>query len=226
MIIAQRKDFEQISQAVAEFRKVLVVGCGTCVAVCLTGGEKEAGILASQLDLASQIKGEERTFGVACVERQCDREFLDELAETVLDYDAMLSLACGAGIQFLAERYPQVPVLAGVDTTFIGINRDVGLWEERCRACQDCVLSITGGICPVSLCPKGMLNGPCGGTRQGKCETDPQRDCAWTLIYERLAGTDRLENLSPIVGYRDHGSKGQPGRQVHAAYQRRYSAHE
>ncbi len=226
MIIAQRKDFQQISQAVAQFRKVLVVGCGTCVAVCLTGGEKEAGLLASQLDLASQIKGEERSFGVACVERQCDREFLDELAETVLDYDALLSLACGAGIQFLAERYPQVPVLAGVDTTFIGINRDVGLWEERCRACQDCLLSLTGGICPVTLCPKGMVNGPCGGTNQGKCETDPQRDCAWTLIYQRLDGLGRLDNLNPIQGPRDNGSRNQPGRQVHPAYLRRYSAHD
>jgi hypothetical protein len=226
MIIAQRKDFEQIKQAVAPFRKVLVVGCGTCVAVCLTGGEKEAGILASQLDLASQLGGQERSFGVACVERQCDREVLDELAETVPDHDALLSLACGAGIQFLAERFPQVPVLAGVDTTFIGVNRDVGLWEERCRACRDCLLTTTGGICPVSLCPKGMLNGPCGGTRQGKCETDPERDCAWTLIYERLAGLDRLDNLSPIVGPRDNGARSQPGRQVHPAYQRRYSAHE
>ncbi|MBI5522352.1 MAG: methylenetetrahydrofolate reductase C-terminal domain-containing protein [Desulfarculus sp.] len=226
MIVAQRKDFEQIKAAAADFRKVLVVGCGTCVAVCLTGGEKEAGILAAQLDLASQIQGEDKSFAVACVERQCDLEFLDELAETVLDYDALLSLACGAGIQLLAERYPRVPVLAGVDTTFIGINRDVGLWEERCRACRACVLTTTGGICPVSLCPKGMLNGPCGGTRQGKCETDPERDCAWSLIYERLAGLDRLENLSAIVAPRDHGARSQPGRQVHPAYLRRYSAHE
>lgn len=98
MIIAQRKDFPQIKQAVQPFRKVLVAGCGTYVTVCLTGGEKEAGLLAAQLDLASQLEGEECQFGVACVERQCDREFLDELVETVLDYDALLSLACGAGI--------------------------------------------------------------------------------------------------------------------------------
>ncbi len=117
-------------------------------------------------------------------------------------------------------------MLAGVDTTFIGINRDVGLWEERCRACQDCLLSLTGGICPVTLCPKGMVNGPCGGTNQGKCETDPQRDCAWTLIYQRLDGLGRLDNLNPIQGPRDNGSRNQPGRQVHPAYLRRYSAHD
>lgn len=113
-----------------------------------------------------------------------------------------------------------------MDTTFIGINCDVGLWEERCRACRDCLLTTTGGLCPVSLCPKGMVNGPCGGTRQGKCETDPQRDCVWTLIHQRLAGLDRLENLAPIIAPRDHGGHNLPGRQVHEAYLRRYSAHE
>lgn len=225
MIVAQRKDFSELSQAVAGFRKVLVVGCGTCVAVCLAGGEKEAGILAAQLDLASQMEGREAVYAVACLERQCDREFLDQLADQAQEYDALLSLACGAGIQFLAERYPQVPVLAGVDTTFIGINRDVGVWEERCRSCRSCLLTVTGGVCPVSLCPKGMLNGPCGGTRDGKCETDPARDCAWTLIWQRLAGLDRLENLAPTLPPRDHGLNALPGGQVHPAYQRRYSAH-
>ncbi len=226
MIVAQRKQFEEIAQAAAPFRRVLVVGCGTCVAVCLTGGEKEAGLLAAQLDMAAQMAEREQYFQVACVERQCDREFLDELAEAARAHDALLSLACGAGIQFLAERFPHTPVLAGVDTTFIGINRDVGVWEERCRACRACLLSVTGGICPVALCPKGMLNGPCGGTRDGRCEADPQRDCAWTLIHQRLADTGRLENLRPIQPPRDHGLAAQPGRQVHPAYERRYSAHE
>lgn len=225
MIVAQRKEFAEIALAAAAFRKVLVVGCGTCVAVCLTGGDKEAQILAAQLEMAAQLNEREQTFATACLERQCDREFLDELAGQVPEHDALLSLACGAGTQFLAQRYPQVPVLAGVNTTFIGVNQDVGVWEERCRACQDCMLTTTGGICPLTLCPKGMQNGPCGGTQDGHCETDPQRDCAWSLIYERLSQTGRLDNLRPLVAPRDHSRHNLPGRQTHPAYQRRYSPH-
>jgi ferredoxin len=223
MIVAQRKEFGEISEAAAPFRKVLVVGCGTCVAVCLTGGEKEAGLLATQLDMAAQLGGREQAFGVACVERQCDREFLAELAVLAQDYDALLSLACGAGIGFLAQRFADKPVLAGVDTTFIGVNENVGVWEERCRACAKCLLTITGGICPKALCPKGMLNGPCGGTQDGRCETDPERECAWSLIYARLESTGRLENLVAIQPPREHASQALPGRRVHPAYQRRYS---
>lgn len=226
MIVAERKPFKEIAQATAGFRRVLVAGCGTCVAVCLAGGEKEAGILAAQLDIAAQLAEREQVFSVGCVERQCDREFLEELAAQVEQADAVLSLACGAGIQFLAEKYPEVPVLAGVNTTFIGINDDVGVWQEKCRSCRDCVLSLTGGICPVTLCPKGMLNGPCGGTsEEGKCETDPERDCAWALISARLERTGRLGGLQAIVPARDRlGAL--PGKQVHPAYERRYSAHE
>jgi ferredoxin len=223
MIVAQRKEFQEIAAAVGPFRKVLVVGCGTCVAVCLTGGEKEAGLLATQLDIAAQLGEREQKFGVACVERQCDREFLDELAGLVPEYDALLSLACGAGIGFLAERFADTPVLAGVDTTFIGVNENVGVWEERCRACHSCMLTTTGGVCPMALCPKGMLNGPCAGTEEGRCETDPERACAWTLIYERLERTGRLDNLLPLVSPRDHAAKNLTGHRTHPAYLRRYS---
>jgi len=225
MIIAKRKPFEEIKAAVRDFRRVLVVGCGTCVAVCLAGGEKEAGILAAQLDMAAQLEGREQVFETACLERQCDMEFLDELAERVEGSDALLSLACGAGIQFLAQRYAQVPVLAGVDTTMIGVNTAVGVWDAKCRACRQCYLSLTGGICPVTLCPKGMLNGPCGGTREGKCETDPERDCVWTLIWQRLEATGRLDNLVAIQPPRDH-ARMLSLRQTHPAYERRYSVHD
>ncbi|MGD8561326.1 MAG: methylenetetrahydrofolate reductase C-terminal domain-containing protein [Desulfarculaceae bacterium] len=223
MIVAERKPFDEIDQAVQGFRRVLVVGCGTCVAVCLTGGEKEAGILAAQLDISSRLKERDQVFTTACVERQCDREFLDELAEPAMECDAMLSLACGAGIQFLAERYPQVPIIAGVNTSFIGVNQDVGVWEEKCRACNQCLLTLTGGICPVSLCPKSMLNGPCGGTEDGRCETDSSRNCVWSLIYERLEGTGRLQNLLEVQAPRDFSGHNLPGRLTHPAYVRRYT---
>ncbi|MFH1059155.1 MAG: methylenetetrahydrofolate reductase C-terminal domain-containing protein [Pseudomonadota bacterium] len=226
MIVAERKPFDEIVAAVGDYRRVLVAGCGTCVAVCLAGGEKEAGILAAQLDLAAQLAGREQTYATACVERQCDREFLDELAAQMEDCDAVLSLACGAGVQFLAERYPGVPVLAGLNTTFIGVNLDVGQWGERCRACRDCSLSFTGAVCAVSLCPKGQQNGPCGGAVDGKCETDPRRDCAWTLIHASLAACDRLADLDRLALPRDHSRAALPGAQTHAAYLRRYSAHD
>jgi ferredoxin len=226
MIVAKRKPFDEIVQSAEKFHRVLVVGCGTCVAVCLTGGEKEAGILAAQMDIAAQMGGRDQVFEVACVERQCDREFLDELAEAADGCDAMLSMACGAGIQYLSERYPRIPVLAGVDTTMIGVNSAVGVWDEKCRACQSCVLTVTGGYCPMALCPKNQINGPCGGAREGKCETDPERDCVWNLIWQRLEGSGRLESLSAIQAPRDNSTHNLPLKQVHPAYQRRYSAHE
>ena len=226
MIVAERKPYAEILEAVKPFRRVLVVGCGTCVAVCLTGGEKEAEILAAQLDISAQLEDRSQVFESTCVERQCDREFLEELASRVQDYDALISLACGAGIQLLAEMYSDRPVLAGVNTTFIGTNEAVGIWDEKCRACRDCVLSDTGGICPVTLCPKGLVNGPCGGTVDGHCETDPERDCVWTLIYRRLEATGRLDLMRKLTPARSRARGNLPGHQIHPAYERRFSAHE
>lgn len=226
MIIAERKPFNEISGWIQNYRRVLVVGCGTCVAVCLAGGEKEAGLLAEQLGIAAGLAGREQVFTQACVERQCDREFLAELTGQVREVDAVISLACGAGVGLMAELFTDTPVLAGVNTTFIGINDDVGVWQERCRACNDCLLSLTGGICPVALCPKSMLNGPCGGDLDGKCEADPERECVWVGIYRRLEGTGRLEQLGAVVGPRDHSARHLPGRQTHPAYERRYTAHD
>jgi len=127
------------------------------------------------------------------VERQCDREYLAELDEMIKDKDAFVTMACGVGIQFLAERFPDKPVFPAVDTTGLAVNQAVGWYEERCRSCGKCVLGMTGGICPVTMCAKGLYNGPCGGTNNGKCEVDKEKDCAWTLIYERLKAQNRLD---------------------------------
>ena len=123
MIVAERKPLEEIKAMLEGYRRVLTVGCGTCVAVCLAGGEKEVGILNAELQMARKIDGVPVTVGAACVERQCDMEFLDELEGQVDQYDVILSMACGAGVQFMAERFPDVPVVPAVDTTFIGANR-------------------------------------------------------------------------------------------------------
>ena len=198
MIVAERKPFEEIKAMVKDYSKVLTVGCGTCVAVCLAGGEKEVGILNAELKMARKLDNTPIELGAATLERQCDMEFLDELEETIGEYDALLSMACGAGIQFLAERYPEIPVLPAVNTSFIGVNKDVGWYEERCRGCGNCVLDKTAGVCPVTMCAKGLFNGPCGGTNQGSCEINKDQPCAWFMIYERLAKQNRLDNITTI----------------------------
>ena len=186
MIVAKRKPFEEIKGMLKGYKRVLTVGCGTCVAVCLAGGEKEVDVLNAELEMSLKLDDNPIELGAATIERQCDREYLEALDESVGDYDAILSMACGAGVQFLAERYPEKPVFPAVNTTFIGVNQDVGWYEERCRSCSSCVLGITGGICPVTMCAKGLFNGPCGGTNKGSCEINKDQPCAWYLIYERL----------------------------------------
>ncbi|MBU4317246.1 MAG: methylenetetrahydrofolate reductase C-terminal domain-containing protein [Proteobacteria bacterium] len=198
MIVAERKPLEEIKTMVSGFKNVLTVGCGTCVAVCLAGGEKEVGVLNAELKIARKLGGNPIDMGGVTVERQCDMEFLEEIKETVGQFDAMISLACGAGVQFLAERFPDKPVFPGVNTSFIGANRDVGWYEEKCRACGTCVLGMTGGVCPVTMCAKCLFNGPCGGTNQGSCEIHKDQPCAWHMIYERLSKQNRLESIIEI----------------------------
>ena len=223
MIVAERKPFEDIKTLLQDYQKVLTVGCGTCVAVCLAGGEKEVGILNAELTMARKIEGNPIDLGAVTLERQCDMEFLDELENTVNEYDALLSMACGAGIQFLAERFPEKPVLPAVDTTFIGVNRDVGWYEEKCRACGNCVLGLTAGICPVTMCAKSLFNGPCGGTQGESCEIDKDQPCAWFKIHERLAKQGRLQNILEIFPANDWRNT-TPRTTIQPGYKERKSA--
>ncbi len=224
MIVAKPKEFSEIKDMVRGYSRVLVAGCGTCVAVCLTGGEKEAGILATRLQMAAGQENEEFKVAAATVERQCDREFLSLFRDHVEEADAVVSLACGAGIQFLAEMYPDTPVFPGVDTSFIGVAEGAGIWTERCRSCNQCYLGITGGICPVTMCAKSLLNGPCGGPQDGKCETSPERDCAWVQIIERLERQSRLDILKDFVPPRRNDLTTHPAKIIRQDYQKRLSA--
>ncbi len=214
------KPFEDILRMVKDRSQVLVAGCGTCVAVCLAGGEKEAGLLATRLTLAQRGESDGFSATAATVERQCDREFLHLFKDHVREAEAVVSLACGAGIQFLAEMYPETPVFPGVDTSFIGVAEEAGVWTERCQSCNQCYLAITGGICPVTMCAKSLLNGPCGGPSNGKCETDPEKDCAWVQIIERLKGQSRLDILTSIVSPRNFDLTKHPEKVVRKDYQR------
>jgi ferredoxin len=225
MIIAERKPFHEIKEAVAPYDKILIVGCGTCVTVCLAGGEKEVGLLASQLKLAAGLEGKRLEVGEITVERQCDLEFIQPLCDIMVNYDAVISTACGAGVQFLASLCKN-PLFPALNTTFIGVNEAMGFYNERCRACHNCYLGVTGGICPVTMCPKGLLNGPCGGTVQGKCEVDPARSCAWCEIYEKLERQGRLEQIEKILPLHPHDRNTTPGTVIHPAYKRRYDGHE
>ena len=199
MIVAKRKPLDEIKDMIKGYKKVLTVGCGTCVAVCLAGGEKEVAVLNAELDMARRLEDNPVELGAVTLERQCDREYLAELDDQVGDYEAVISMACGVGIQFLAERFPGKPVYPGVDTSGLAVNQAVGWYEERCRSCQSCVLAITGGICPVTMCAKGLYNGPCGGTNKGSCEIDPEQPCAWFKIFERLSMQERVDNIKTIM---------------------------
>lgn len=201
MIVAEQKPFEEIKAKIANANKVLVVGCGTCVTVCLAGGEKEVGILASSLRMASKIEGKERQIDEAMVQRQCEWEYLDTLKDRIGDYDVVLSLGCGIGVQAIAEHFPNVRVVPGLNTAFLGLPLEQGVWVERCAACGNCVLDLTGGICPIARCSKSLLNGPCGGSAEGKCEIsgkDRPVDCAWDLIVKKLISRGELEKLLEI----------------------------
>jgi ferredoxin len=213
MIIAEQKPLAEIKSMINGQQKVLVVGCGTCVTVCLAGGEKEVGILASALRMATKMEGNGVDLDEVTVQRQCEWEYIDPLADTLEDYDAILSLGCGIGVQTLAERFPDQRVLPGLNTTFLGLPTEQGVWEERCQACGNCILDQTGGICPIARCSKQLLNGPCGGSQDGVCEIDPEVPCAWQLIWERMSALgllDRLMELQPAKDWstsRDGGPR-------------------
>jgi ferredoxin len=195
MIKAKRKPLTEIKQSIQAYDRVLIVGCGGCVSVCLAGGQKEVNILIAELDADLKLDGQTKTLEGHTLERQCNVRFLDELANIVPKYDCMLSMACGAGVQYLAERFPDTPVLPGVNTIAIGVDMDIGLYQEKCRACGECVLAYTAGICPVTGCAKSLFNGPCGGTNNGECELGNAIPCAWYEIYNRLEKQGRLDNI-------------------------------
>ena len=206
MIIAEQKSLAEISRMIAPYETVLILGCGTCMTVCDAGGEREVSFLHNALRLA-QTKNEDviHNFSEYTLKRQCDSEFLDLISEKANDVDAVLSLGCGIGVQAVAERLANIPVLPGVNTSFMGMTKETGIWDERCAACGECRLEDTAGICPITRCTKGMLNGPCAGAKNGKCEANKDIDCAWVLIYERLERLQQLEKMRryyPLSNFR------------------------
>ena len=203
MIIADKKPIQEIIDQVRNYQRILVLGCNECVTVCEAGGKKEVEILASVLRMHFLKEGQERKIDERTLERQCDHEYLEEIRDVIDQYDAVLSLACGVGVQFTAEKYLTTPVLPGVNTCFLGANEQRGMWTERCQACGECVLGKTAGICPISRCAKRVMNGPCGGSANGKCEINSEVDCAWQLIIDRLKALGRMEDYEIVAPIKD-----------------------
>ncbi len=199
MIVGQQKPIAEILNIIGPYKKLLVLGCGTCVKTCFAGGEDETAVLASALRLSCRKEGKEIQIQEYTTERQCEDEFIQEAAPHIKNCDAVLSLACGAGVQAMVKRFAQVPVLPGVNTIFIGIMEHQGLFTEECQGCGNCELALFGGICPITRCSKKLLNGPCGGSKNGICEVHPETPCAWHLIIERLTTLNQLDHLRVYI---------------------------
>jgi ferredoxin len=198
MIIAESKSLDEVKQLLGSAQNVLVVGCGTCVTVCFAGGAREAAITSTSLRMTTKLDGNPMAVSDVTVQRQCEWEFLDQIKEQVEEADVILSLGCGIGVQAMVEHYPNSWVVPGLNTSFLGMPTEQGVWVERCAACGDCILGLTGGICPIARCSKSLLNGPCGGSEDGHCEIDPEVECAWVLIVDRLTSQDKLHMLLEI----------------------------
>jgi len=204
MIVTTQKPLDEILNFISPYGKVLVIGCDGCTQP--PRGLREAKTLSQLLELAGKLNNKEFTFQQTTVAKQCD----DYLAASTLrpqigDAEVVLSLACGLGVQTMAEVFPELLIFPAQNTHFMGAEeRDDGILEKRCAGCGDCLLAVTGGICPVARCTKGLLNGACGGTKDNKCELSQERDCAWVLIYDSLKRQGKLDLLKEYRPPRDY----------------------
>jgi ferredoxin len=194
--VTAQKPFEQIQEMLKEAQSIYIVGCGTCATICHTGGKAEVRAMKDKLEEMGKT-----VTGWMVIPTACDdmtKEALESEADRLDKADAILVMSCGFGVQTVASSC-DIHVCPALDTLFIGKEGVPGHYSEMCAQCGECVLAWTGGICPVICCTKGLVNGPCGGTNNGKCEVDPEKDCAWTLIYQRL---ERLGKLDRMRAYR------------------------
>jgi ferredoxin len=207
--ITKQKPFEEILELLNGVNRVFVMGCGTCTTLCRTGGMPEV------LEMTSKLQGKDKVItGHMLIPVACDElshEALDERKEAISESEALLIMTCAFGVQTLA-RQTQIPVIPALDTLFIGKEVGLGRFDEICIQCGSCVLGLTGGICPVTACHKGLINGPCGGTNNGKCEIHPDKDCAWTLIYTRLKEQGKLDLMRKYQGPRNYNVEPKPGK--------------
>ena len=208
MIISQQKPFEEIFISLGENKRVFLIGCGLCATLCQSGGEEQVMEMKERL-----IEAGKEVSGHVVIEAVChilnSKKALAVHKAVLKETDVILVMACGAGVQTVSEL-KKIPVVGALDTLFLGNVKRFGQFEERCSLCGECILNKTGGICPVTSCAKGLLNGPCGGMHDGKCEIDPERDCAWVKIYDRLEELGQLETFGEIFAPKDYSKAIKP----------------
>ena len=204
MIVTTPKPLDEVLDFISTHKNILVVGCDGCTQP--PRGLREAETLSQLLKLGGKLRDKNFEFKATTTAKQCDPYLTaSALKPQAKDVDAVLSLACGIGVQTLAQLFLEMPVFPAQNTHFMGAEeREEGSLELRCAGCGDCLLALTGGICPVARCTKGLLAGPCGGSKDGKCELSPERDCAWVLIYERLKKQGKLHLLKEFRQPRDY----------------------
>jgi ferredoxin len=211
MIIAERKPLNEIIEMVTDAKRILVLGCRGCVTVCSAGGEREVEILASLIRLGKMKAGQQCEVIEATLVRQCDKEYVDSIDQWDGQYDAIVSMACGVGVNFIANLRPCDKVYPGVNTTAFGGSAEQGVWSEQCAGCGDCVLHRTGGLCPMARCAKSLMNGPCGGSVGGRCEIHQEVPCIWQSIHDRLERTGKKADMDRIAPIRDWSTAGHGG---------------
>lgn len=202
MLFTENKPTEEVLASLGAEKNIFLLGCNGCAEACETGGEKALSTIKAELEKAGK-----NVTSTTLVDFLCNKLLvatrLARETDKVKQSDSILVLSCGLGVQAVANVVDKVVHPAANTVSLGGLQ---GLWpsDERCQACGDCALDYTGGICPITFCAKSLLNGPCGGTKDGKCEVDSEKDCGWQLIYERLEKVGRLENIKKIHTPRDH----------------------
>ena len=207
--ITQKKPEEEIKRLLEGLNRIFIIGCGTCVTLTRTGGEPEVSAMKADLSEKGKMVTGQTVVPVAC--DNLTREFLSDFGEQINQADALLIMTCAFGVQTIARQLSKM-VVPALDTLFIGKETAVGSFDEICTQCGTCIIGETGGICPVTNCHKGLVNGPCGGTNHGKCEIDVAKDCVWTLIYNRLQELGRLDSMRRYQKPRNHQGEPKPGK--------------
>ncbi|HEY78418.1 MAG TPA: 5,10-methylenetetrahydrofolate reductase [Dehalococcoidia bacterium] len=188
--ITKQKPFDEIKEQLADFDRVFIVGCGTCTTMLKTGGVDQVAEMREKLqELGKRVSGE------VVIPTACDEmteAVMKENSPAIENAACVLVMTCALGVHRLS-LYLDRPVIPALDTLFIAMEDTPGYFHEVCAQCGQCVLGETAAICPITACHKGLVNGPCGGTNNGKCEVDKEKDCAWTLIYQRLKEQGRLD---------------------------------
>ncbi len=209
MIITKNKPYKHILESLKNSKRIFIIGCAQCATVCKTGGEEEVGAMAKKL----KAEGKEIT-GKAILDPACHlvkvKQLFQKEKEALKKTDAVLSLACGDGTQSIRDGIRVERVHPGLDSLFLGEVERGGHFSQKCVLCGECIIDKTGGICPLTVCAKGLLNGPCGGSKNGKCETDKERDCGWILIYKRLKELNCLDDMKRIVKPFDYSRQIKP----------------